>query len=160
MTLIVPFLIVGCDQQGHPIEEFNLEKLERGVASEADVRSVMGMPDTVWEEEDGERSLEYPKGPAGARTWIFFISKNGKLLDYKQVLTAENFANIHVGMSKDAVRKMLGKPRTIVQFPRKNEEVWDWHYIQGDHTHGLFNVHINITTGRVTGTSGSDLSGR
>ncbi|MFC5472525.1 outer membrane protein assembly factor BamE domain-containing protein [Paraherbaspirillum soli] len=159
LAVVAPFLIAACDQQGRPVEEFGLDKLGRGVSSEADVRNVMGQPDTVWEEESGERSLEYPKGPEGARTWIFSIGKDGKLADYKQVLTEENFARIKVGMSKDEVRKMLGKPRTVVQFSRKNEEVWDWRYIQGDHSKGLFNVHMDITSGRVTGTSSSDISG-
>src|SRR5450830_624463 len=159
LMVIAPFLIAACDQSGKFIQEAGLEKLNRGVSSEADVRNAMGQPDTVWEKENGERTLEYPKGPAGARTWIFYIGKDGKLSDYKQVLTEENFARIKVGMPKEEVRQMLGKPRTVVQFTRKNEEVWDWRYIQSDASQAFFNVHMDITTGLVTGTSVSQVYG-
>ncbi|HTD03293.1 MULTISPECIES: outer membrane protein assembly factor BamE domain-containing protein [Oxalobacteraceae] len=159
LILIVPFLVAACDQNGNFTQEPGLEKLSRGVSSEADVRNAMGQPDTVWEAESGERSLEYPKGPAGARTWIFYIGKDGKLSDYKQVLTEENFARIKVGMNKEEVRRMLGRPGSVVQFARKNEEVWDWRYVPSDASQAFFNVHMDITSGVVTGTSRSDIGG-
>src|SRR4051794_32727081 len=87
-------LAFGCDKQGRPIEEFGLDKLAKGISSEGDVRTVMGQPETTWEEEDGSRELQYPKGPEGVRTWMFTIDKYGKLKDYRQVLTEENFARI------------------------------------------------------------------
>ena len=58
----------ACDRNGNPIQEFGLDKLAKGVSTESDVRGVMGQPDTVWEQDDGARTLEYPKGPEGART--------------------------------------------------------------------------------------------
>jgi outer membrane protein assembly factor BamE (lipoprotein component of BamABCDE complex) len=149
-------LMAACDQQGRPVQEFGLDKLATGVSSESDVRLVMGQPDTVWEEENGGRTLEYPKGPMGPRTWMFTIGNDGKLIAYKQVLTEQNFANIKPGISKDEVRRMLGKPRSIVQFKLKNEEVWDWKYLQSASGTRLFNVHFDIDTGRVTQTSASD----
>lgn len=148
--------IVACDQSGRPIEEFGLEKLARGVSTEADVRMAMGQPDTVWEEENGARTLEYPKGPAGARTWFFELGPDGRLVDYRQVLTEENFARIVAGMSKDDVRRMLGRPRTVVQFKLKNEEVWDWRYLESSHETRLFNAHFDIDSGKLTRTSTSD----
>ncbi|MDB5768970.1 MAG: hypothetical protein JWQ61_3784 [Collimonas fungivorans] len=159
LAVVLPFMIAACDQNGNFIQEAGLEKLSRGVSTEADVRNAMGQPDTVWEAESGERSLEYPKGPSGARTWIFYIGKDGKLSDYKQVLTEENFARIKVGMNKEEVRRMLGRPRTVVQFTRKNEEVWDWRYTQADASQAFFNVHMDITSGLVTGTSVSQVYG-
>jgi outer membrane protein assembly factor BamE (lipoprotein component of BamABCDE complex) len=151
--LLSTLFIAGCDQQGRFTEEVGLDKLAKGVSSEADVRMVMGQPDTVWEEENGARTLEYPKGPAGHRTWAFEIDQSGKLKDYHQLLTEENFARIHTGMSKDEVRRLLGRPRSVVQFKRKNEEVWDWRYLQSNVTSRLFNVHFDINSGRVTQTS-------
>lgn len=154
LLLGATLLAVACDKEGRPIQEFGLDKLAKGISSESDVRMVMGKPETVWEEEDGSRTLEYPKGPAGVRTWVFMIDKYGKMQDYRQVLTEENFALIKPGMSKDEVRRMLGKPRTVVQFKRKNEEAWDWRYLPspGDAPR-LFNVHFDMTSGKVTGTS-------
>jgi outer membrane protein assembly factor BamE (lipoprotein component of BamABCDE complex) len=148
-------LAVGCDQQGRPIQEFGLEKLARGVSSESFVRLVMGKPDTVWVEVYGSRRLEYPKGPAGHRTWFFDIGKDGKLVDYRQVLSEENFGHIQAGMSRDQVRRLLGRPLSIVQFKRKNEEVWDWRYMDPSMTPRLFNVHFDIDSGKVVRVSGS-----
>lgn len=145
-------LLFACDQQGRPIEEAGLNKLGKGVSSEADVRMVMGQPDTVWEEDDGSRTLEYPKGPEGARTWMFSIDRFGKLQDYRQVLTKENFARIQPGMGRDDVRRLLGRPGGMVQFKRKNEEVWDWRFLDGVDVK-MFNVHFDIASGKVTQTS-------
>ena len=116
----------------------------------------MGQPEVVLEEENGERLLQYPQGPEGARTWLFKISPDGKLVDYKQLLSQENFAAIKPGMSRDDVRWLLGKPRTVVQFRLKNEEVWDWRYLDTNPDQRLFNVHFDISSGRVTATSSSD----
>lgn len=146
----------ACDQQGHFIEESGLSRLAKGISGEAEVRMAMGQPDTVWEEEDGARTLEYPKGPAGYRTWMITIDRNGKLQDYRQVLTDANFANIRPGMSKEEVRRLLGRPRTIVQFRLKNEEVWDWRYQKSPAESRFFNVHFDIDSRQVTGTSSSD----
>jgi outer membrane protein assembly factor BamE (lipoprotein component of BamABCDE complex) len=153
--LVAAVLLFGCDKNGKPIQEFGLDKLEKGVSTEGDVRAVMGQPDTVRDETDGSRTLEYAKGPEGARTWMFTIDSGGKLRDYTQVLTEENFARIVPGMSKDEVRRSLGRPRTVVPFPRMNEEVWDWRYLSGTQVR-LFNVHFDLTSGKVLRTSSQD----
>ncbi|OWW22042.1 outer membrane protein assembly factor BamE domain-containing protein [Noviherbaspirillum denitrificans] len=147
--------LAGCDRQGRPIEEFGLDKLAKGVSSEGDVRTVMGQPETVWEEEDGTRMLQYPKGPEGVRTWEFTIDRSGKLKDYRQLLTSETFSRVQQGMSRDEVRRLLGKPRSVAQFKLKNEEVWDWKYQEGTEPR-LFNVHFDMATGKATRTSTSD----
>lgn len=146
----------GCDQDGRPTGEMGLSRLQAGVSTEFDVRDIMGKPDSVYEEDDGTRILEYPKGPAGARTWMFRIAENGKLQEYRQVLTEENFAKVQPGMSKEEVRWLLGKPRTVVPFKRLNEEVWDWRYLSINPAVRLFNVHFDLTTGKVRRTSTSD----
>lgn len=148
-------LTAGCDRQGRPVEEFGLDKLAKGISSESDVRMVMGKPETVWEDEDGTRALQYPKGPEGVRTWEFVIDKSGTLKDYRQLLTEESFARVKPGMTRDEVRRMLGKPRTVVQYKLKNEEAWDWRY-QASTEPRFFSVHFDITSGRVTGTSTQD----
>lgn len=146
----------GCDRNGNPIEEFGLDKLEKGVSAEADVRQVMGKPDTVWEDDDGNRILEYPKGPEGARTFMFRIGSDGKLQDYHQALTKETFDKVQPGMTKGDVRWLLGRPLSVVPFKRLNEEVWDWRYFATNPPTQLFNVHFDLTTGKVKSTSVSD----
>lgn len=146
----------GCDREGRPVQEFGLDKLARGISSESDVRMVMGEPDMVWEEDNGSRVLEYPKGPSGHRTWMFDIDPQGKLKDYRQVLTEENFGKIRPGMSQAEVRHLLGRPRSVQEFRLKNEQVWDWRYLDPTSKPRLFNVHFDRGTGRVTRTSASE----
>jgi outer membrane protein assembly factor BamE (lipoprotein component of BamABCDE complex) len=155
LAIAASLLALGCDQNGRPIEQFGLDRLHPGESTESDVRNVMGQPDTVWDEADGGRTLEYPKGPEGPRTWMFAIDRDGRLAGYTQVLTDENFARVRVGMSHQQVRRMLGRPRSVVQFGRKNEEVWDWLYLQNNATR-FFNVHFDNGSGLVTATSSSE----
>ena len=155
LALACVFFLGGCDREGRPVQEFGLEKLARGVSTESDVRMVMGQPDTVWEEDNGERTLEYPKGPEGVRTWMFDIDRNGKLRDYRQVLTEASFGAIRPGMSRDQVRRMLGRPKSVAEYRLKNEEVWDWRYLDPTNTPRFFNVHFDRATGKVTQTSSS-----
>lgn len=155
VALACLLLAGGCDRDGRPVQEFGLDKLAKGISTEADVRGVMGQPDSVWEEENGARTLEYPKGPAGARTWMFDIDRNGKMVDYRQVLSEASFGAIRPGMHRDEVRRMLGRPKSVAEYRLKNEEVWDWRYLDPTSTPRFFNVHFDRTTGRVTQTSSS-----
>jgi outer membrane protein assembly factor BamE (lipoprotein component of BamABCDE complex) len=148
-------LALGCDQQGRLVEEPGLEKLARGISSEGDVRTAMGKPEIVWEEEGGKRTLEYPKGPNGVKTWMFEIGPDGKLKDWHQALTEENFRRVTGGMAMDDVRRLLGKPRSTAQYRLKNEEVWDWLFQEGG-TRRLFNVHFDMASRRVLRTTTSD----
>ena len=156
LAVLLALLVGGCDREGQPVQEFGLEKLAVGVSTEADVRLAMGPPETTWEEENGARILEYPKGPEGARTWIFSIDPKGRLVEYHQALTAQNLARVQPGMSRDDVRRLLGKPRTVVPFKRLNEEVWDYRYLDNQQPR-LFNVHLDQSTGKVIKTSNSDI---
>ena len=157
-ALVAAMAMLGCDRHGNPVEELGLDKLQKGISSEADVRAVMGAPDTVWDDGGGARTLEYPKGPEGVRTWMFAIGASGILRDYAQVLTQAHFDTIVPGMSADQVRRQLGRPRSVMRFERKNEEVWDWKY-RHVHEDRLFNVHIDLTTRNVVRTSISEISG-
>ena len=156
-VVILFLLCSACDREGRPVQEFGLDKLAPGISSEGDVRNAMGQPETTWEDEDGTRILEYPKGPEGARTWIFTIGPQGKLTQFHQALTSENFARIRPGISRDAVRRLLGKPRTVVRFDRMHEEVWDYRFLDNQERR-LFNVHTDQESGKVTRTSSSEAS--
>jgi len=149
-------LLLGCDRNGNPVEEFGLDKLQKGISTEAEVRAVMGQPDTVRDEGNGARTLEYPKGPAGIRTWMFSINASGTMTDYRQVLTDENFEKIVPGLTQEEVRRMLGRPRSVQQFALKHEEVWDWKY-RHVHEDRYFNVHFDMTTHKVVRTSFSEI---
>jgi outer membrane protein assembly factor BamE (lipoprotein component of BamABCDE complex) len=155
LAFVCAVFALGCDQQGNFSEEPALSKLAKGISSEGDVRNAMGKPDTVWEEENGERVLEYPRGPNGVKTWMFDIGRDGKLRDWRQVLTEDSFKRVRPGMSMDEVRRLLGRPRSTVQFRNRNEEVWDWLYQEGG-TRRLFQVHFDIGTRQVRMSTTAD----
>lgn len=151
--LLCSVFLVACNFR--TIDDFGLEKLIRGISSETDVRNAMGSPTMVWNEADGSQTLEYPKGPEGHRTFMVSVDQQGLFQAYAQVLTPENFGRIQAGMSRDEVRRILGKPRTVVPFVLKNEEVWDWQY-QERAALRFFNVHFDRNSGQVIRTSRSD----
>lgn len=147
-------LMFGCN--GRTVEDFGLEKLKLGISTETDVRREMGPPEKVWDEADGSRTLEYPKGPEGHRAFMIRLDQQGIYQSYEQVLTAKNFATITVGMSQHEIRRKFGKPRSIVLLALKNETVWDWLYLDESQAEKLFNVHFDADD-KVTHTSVSDL---
>ncbi|XQM35041.1 Lipoprotein SmpA/OmlA domain-containing protein [Cupriavidus sp. H19C3] len=129
--------------------------IEVGRATEDDVRRQAGKPEIVWEEADGGRRLEYPRGPEGATTWMVTIGPDGTVRRIEQVLTAENFARVRPGMSKDGVRRLLGKPTRVEAFALKQEEVWGYRWYETSTERAFFNVHFDAQ-GVVTTTSRSD----
>ena len=53
--------LLGCDPQ-------RISELEEGLSTETDVRDRFGVPDNVWDEGGGARTLEYNRPPASAIT--------------------------------------------------------------------------------------------
>ena len=124
MLLLSAALLVACDAK-------RIEKLEEGVATEADVRQQFGDPVTITEKADGSKIMEYPRQPEGSTNYLITIGPDGKMSALRQLLTPANFAKVQPGMDKDEVRKMLGKPTKTHQFALKpDEEIWDWRFIE------------------------------
>lgn len=131
------------------------KNIEPGVSTEDDVRRQAGRPDIVWEEDNGQRTLEYPRGPEGATTWMVTIAPDGRVQAIEQVLTAKNFERVHAGMTQDEIRRMLGKPTKVEAFALKRETVWGYRWWETSQDKAFFNVHFG-QDGRVTHTSRSD----
>lgn len=172
-VLAASLALAGCDdQQGQRAvqklkELFNaikpdallLKGLTPGVTTEAEIRNQMGKPETERTFTDGSKRLEYPRGPAGTNTYFVDIDANGKFVAVTQVLTAENIAKVRPGMTQDEVRRLLGKPTTIAEYPLKKERVWSWHWEEGGVTRdAMFNAHFG-PDGIVTTTSRSEAEG-
>jgi outer membrane protein assembly factor BamE (lipoprotein component of BamABCDE complex) len=166
-------LLTGCDDQQNADAMnklksfFNavkpdvllLKDLTPGVTTEAQIRDQMGEPETARIFTDGSKRLEYPRGPAGTSTYFVDIDANGKFVSVMQVLTAQNIAKIRPGMTQDEVRRILGKPTTIAEYPLKKERVWSWHWEEGGVTrNAMFNAHFG-PDGIVTTTSRSEALG-
>lgn len=149
--------LAACDPQtGKPQEQIGEHMIKIGQSNAEDVKKVYGLPDDIWEQEDGTKVYFFPKGPEGARTFAITVSKEDKVQKIEQVLSEKNFAKVQTGMHKDDVRRMLGKPRKTEFFALKNEEVWDYRYLVDANNTRIFNVHIDKASGKVNTTSSSD----
>lgn len=122
-------------------------------ASADEVRAAMGEPGTIWREADGGATWEYAHGPQGLETYMARLGSDGRLRDIRQVLNTETFASIRPGaMTREEVRRLLGKPARELYFERRDDHVWDYRYF--DVVRGYefaFSVHFN-PLGIVTGT--------
>ena len=125
--------LVGCDQR-------RIEKLEEGVSTEQDVRAQFGTPENVWDEPGGARTLEYNRNPAGHQNYMITIGPDGKMTALRQVLNPTTFAQVRPGMSMEQVRRMLGKPAKKLPLPLKQEEAWDWRWMEPPTTPMVFTV--------------------
>ncbi len=144
---LVAWLIMttGCDWIAQ-------KSLQPGVSTEADVRKLMGQPELVWEENNGERVLEYPRSPMGTETYMVTIGSDGKYRSMVNVLVREQFVKVKAGMSRDDVRRLLGRPTDIVYFQLKEQEVWSYKHMGEMSDKDNFHVHFD-GSGRVVNTS-------
>ncbi|RKP48222.1 outer membrane protein assembly factor BamE domain-containing protein [Trinickia fusca] len=170
-SLGVTLALAGCDDhEGERAMEklkafFNaikpdallLRGLTPGVTTEAQIREQLGKPETERTFADGSKRFEYPRGPQGLNTYMVDINPQGTLSAVTQVLTAENFAKVHIGMTQDEVRRLLGKPGEVAVYRLKPETVWSWKWQEGGPTgEAFFNVHFDAS-GVVYTTSRSDV---
>ena len=82
------------------------------------------------------------------------IGPDNILKSLDNVLTPQNFARVQPGWTRDQVRRLLGKPRSVQKFAMKREEVWDWRLPPEFSAEVFFNIHFD-EAGVVTGTSRS-----
>lgn len=139
--------LAGCDAT-------NMKDLKPGVSTGYDVRAKLGQPGIEWRNEDGSVTWEYTRQPQGTECFMITVGPDNILRSIENVLTPANFARIQPGWSKDQVRRLLGKPRSVQKFALKKEEVWDWQLPPEFSANVFFNVHFD-EAGVVTGTSRS-----
>jgi hypothetical protein len=143
-------LLAGCDVQ-------KIAELEEGVATEADVRARFGEPAAVYPEAGGARTFEYPRQPAGQRNYMITIGPDGRMSALRQVLQPATFAKVAPGMDRAQVRRLLGQPAQVQAYALKQQEVWDWRYLDGAEAR-QFSVTFD-SAGKVV-TSGSVIDPR
>ncbi len=97
-------------------------------ASGQQVEKLVGAPASVWKNADGSEVWEYPQGPLGVETFMVTLGSDHAVREVRQVLNDETIAKLHVGMSRDEVRRTLGKPRYIGFSDYTDEEIWSWRY--------------------------------
>ena len=132
-ALAATLALVACDQQ-------RINELEEGLSTEAEVRDRFGVPDHIWDEGDGARTLEYNRQPAGERNYMITIGPDGKMSALRQVLTPENFARITPGMALDEVRRRLGRPAKVTPYALSGETHHDWRFLEPPSQRKMFTV--------------------
>ena len=132
-ALAAALMLVACDQQ-------RISELEEGLSTEAEVRDRFGVPDHVWDEGGGARTLEYNRQPAGERNYMVTIGPDGKMSALRQVLTPENFARITPGLALDEVRRRLGRPAKVTPYALSGETHYDWRFLEPPSERKLFTV--------------------
>jgi outer membrane protein assembly factor BamE (lipoprotein component of BamABCDE complex) len=146
---VIVIALAGCDSK-------RAEKLEEGVSTEADVRAQFGEPVAVYTDASdgyggGAKTLEYPRQPEGQTTYMISIGADGKMSALRQVLKPSEFAKVTPGLDKAQVRRLLGRPAATQRFELKNEEQWDWRWLDGQASK-LFSVTFD-PDGRVATTA-------
>ncbi len=129
-----------------------LPKLKPGVTRTLEVEELMGPPTLTWRDPDGTQTWEYPRTPNGVVNYMLDFGPDGVLRAVRQVLTEENFARVQPGMTREAVRRLLGQPSHEYRFALQPEDVWDWRQQDVSGSDVFFNVHFSLD-GRVTRTS-------
>ena len=132
-AVVAALALVACDQQ-------RINELEEGLSTEADVRDRFGVPDHVWDEGGGARTLEYNRQPAGQRNYMITIGPDGKMSALRQVLTPQNFALITPGMDLGEVRRRLGRPAKVTPYALSGETHHDWRFLEPPSERKLFTV--------------------
>src|SRR5258708_5126397 len=90
------------------------------------VQAKLGAPEAVRKNADGSEVWEYPGGPFGVETYMVTLGPDRAVREVRQVLSDETISKLHVGMSRDEVRRLLGRPRDIGFSDLNDEEIWSW----------------------------------
>jgi outer membrane protein assembly factor BamE (lipoprotein component of BamABCDE complex) len=99
---------------------------------------------------DGTETWEYPTGPLGRQTYMVTLGSDHAVKEIHQVMSEEYFSQVRQGMSRDEVRRLLGKPGEVSFFKARDEEVWSWRYLQQNPMY--FNVMFDRNSGTVRTT--------
>lgn len=117
------------------------------------VQAAHGTPSGVWKNPDGSEVWEYPLGPLGTETYMVSFDPDHRVREVRQVLDEETISKLKIGMSRDEVRRMIGKPREIGFADRTNEEIWSWLYREWKVRKMELYVQFDRPTGTVKGIS-------
>src|SRR5437667_7094730 len=105
----------------------NLTAVSSGMPAQQ-VQAKLGAPETIRKNADGSEVWEYPGGPLGRQTYMVTLGSDRAVQAVHQVLKDESFSRVRAGMSRDEVRRLLGKPRDISLSDLNDEEIWSWRY--------------------------------
>ncbi|MEO8298273.1 MAG: hypothetical protein ABI574_10760 [Burkholderiales bacterium] len=97
-----------------------------------EVSASMGAPTGRYAVDGGRTRLEFARGPAGRDTYMVDLDPQGKVERWEQVLDAEHFALVKLGMTSDELLKLLGRPNERRGAGLKGGQIWSWRYFNTD----------------------------
>lgn len=101
-------------------------------ATEADVVARMGPPTGRHALPDGNKRLEFARGPFGRETYMVDLDANGRVVRIRQVLGEQQFLAMQPGMTRDEVLREFGRPAEAQRVGFVGREVWSWRYPTND----------------------------
>lgn len=84
----------------------------------------LGQPSMVWSERDGSLQMEFARVTQGGGNFMARLAPSGVLLSLQQVLTEASVDALRQGMSRDEVRRQMGRPARTEHVA--GGEVWHW----------------------------------
>ena len=115
----------------------------------AELEQRFGPPAAVWKDADGSEVWEYPRGPLGLETFMITVGPDRAVREVRQALNDDYVFRIHPGMSRDEVRRLLGRPGEVESFDRRDEEVWSWRYQDTAARYMILHVVFDRSAGTV-----------
>lgn len=96
--------------------------------STEEVTQAMGMPTARYALADGGARLEFARGPFGKHTYMVDVDANGRVRQWRQVLTEANFDAVRAGIPAQELLQTLGTPSHRRGGGWQGGEVWSWRY--------------------------------
>lgn len=98
-----------------------------GTSREEVIKS-MGPPTGQYPLPDGGSRLEFARGPYGKHTYMLDFDNTGHLKQWQQVLTEANFNAVQMGMTRDQVLMLLGRPSETRYVGWQKLTLWQYRY--------------------------------
>ncbi len=131
-------------------DSFVLQDIKPGVTTAVEVRANMGNPGYEFRNEDGSVTWEYTRQPSGVHCYMISFGPDQIVQKVDQVLNETNYAKVQPGMSREEIRRLLGKPARVETFSNLREEVWEWRIEGMPHNEETyFNVFFDTGDGLV-----------
>jgi methionine synthase I (cobalamin-dependent) len=89
--------------------------LHPGKSTLPEVVAQMGQPSMIWSDEHGNLVVEFSRLPGQQQNFMARFSQDGLLISLEQVLTESRVVNLREGMSREEVRRLIGRPGSIEQ---------------------------------------------
>ncbi|MBL8421361.1 MAG: outer membrane protein assembly factor BamE [Dechloromonas sp.] len=125
-----------------------LQDIKPGFTTAVELRAKMGNPGFEFRNEDGSVTWEYSRQPAGVHCYMITLGPDQIVRSLDQVLTEANYAKAREGMTRDQIRRLLGRPASSVIFDNLREEVWEWHIEGTPHNEETYlNVFFDTSSG-------------